>query len=219
MQTDRGVSYDARAIPVQQRGAERVDKLLDAAATIIDEVGVAQLTTSAVAERSGSSVGVVYRYFPNAGVLILALAERNRTRFTEAMQARIEAGEAPTWRTYARACVATYAEMARREPGFATVRFGDVVAMRLNPRNASRNDELGLALMRALVTEYGFAETEALGFTTILAMETADAVIRRGFQVDPHGDERFIAAANDLIIQLLHPHSPGGAPIRIPDED
>ncbi|HWL59740.1 MAG TPA: TetR/AcrR family transcriptional regulator [Microbacteriaceae bacterium] len=208
MAADRDVSYGARAIPVQQRGAERVDKLLDAAAAIIDEVGVAALTTSAVAERSGSSVGVVYRYFPNASVLVLALAERNRERFSAELAGRIEAGEAPDWQSYARTCVAAYATLARQEPGFATVRFGDVIAMRLNPKNANRNDELGLSLMQFLVTQFGFTPTPELEFTTTVAMETTDAMIRRAFQEDVDGDQRFIEAANSLIMQLLTPHAP-----------
>ncbi len=216
MAAEREVGYDARAIPVQQRGAERVDNLLDAAATIIDEVGIASLTTSAVAERSGSSVGVVYRYFPNAGVLVLALAERNRDRFSAELGSRIQAGQAPDWRSYARSCVDAYATMARSEPGFATVRFGDIIAMRLNPKNASRNDELGLTLMRFLVEQFGFTPTEELEFATTVAMETADAMIRRAFQYDAEGDPRFIEAAVSLIIQLLYPHAPDGAPIVIP---
>ena len=32
------------------------------------------IATSAIAERSGSSVGVVYRYFPNADAVLVALA-------------------------------------------------------------------------------------------------------------------------------------------------
>jgi len=208
MQHDRAVSYDARAIPVQQRGAERVDKLLDAAAALIDEVGIAALTTSAVAERSGSSVGVVYRYFPNASVLVLALADRNRERFTAQLGARIEAGEATDWHAYARVCVDVYASMARTEPGFATVRFGDVVAMRLHEKNANRNDELGLGLMQFLVEHFGFRRSPELEFATTIAMETADAMIRRGFQYEPDGDERFIAAALMLIVQILSPYAP-----------
>lgn len=217
MQADRDMSYDARTIPVQQRGAARVDKLLDAAAAIITEVGIAALTTSAVAERSESSVGVVYRYFPNASVIVLTLADRNRERFTAELTGRILAGEAPSWRDYARTCVAAYATMARTEPAFASVRFGDVIAMRLNPKNASKNDELGLGLMQFLVEHFGFERTEDLEFTTTVGMETADAMIRRGFQYERDGDERFITMASTLIIQMLYPFAPDGAPIIIPE--
>lgn len=208
MTIDREVSYDARAIPVQQRGAERVDKLLDAAAAIIDEVGLAAMTTSAVAERSDSSVGVVYRYFPNASVLVLALAERNRNRFGEELGRRLEAAPPTNWRDYVRTCVESYAAMARDEPGFSIVRFGDVIAMRLNPKNANRNDELGLALMRHLVEHFGFASSEELEFLTTVSLETADAMIRRAFLYEQTGDQRYVEMAATLITQLLEPLAP-----------
>src|ERR1700761_1291447 len=74
-----------RTEPVQQRSAQRVAHLLDAAAAFIDEQGIDALTTSDVAARSNSSVGVVYRYFPNVQSLLRALAARNLARFTEAV--------------------------------------------------------------------------------------------------------------------------------------
>ena len=69
-----------RTEPVQQRSAERITLLLDAAATLIDDSGIDGVTTSAVAKRSSSSVGVVYRYFPNIQALLRSLAARNMER-------------------------------------------------------------------------------------------------------------------------------------------
>src|ERR1700709_2796390 len=74
-----------RTEPVQQRSAQRVAHLLDTAASLIDEFGIDALTTSDVAARSDSSVGVVYRYFPNIQSLLRALAARNLARFTESI--------------------------------------------------------------------------------------------------------------------------------------
>jgi len=141
-------------------------------------------------------------------VLVLALAERNRERFAAELARRLEAGEATDWRSFARTCVASYETMARSEPGFATVRFGDVIAMRLNPKNSRRNDEVGLSLMQVLVTQFGFPESPELEFATTVAMESADAMIRRAFQGDPDGDPRFIEAADSLVQHVLTPFAP-----------
>jgi AcrR family transcriptional regulator len=61
-----------RTAPIQQRSSERITLLLDTAASLIDENGIDKLTTSDVAARSRSSVGVVYRYFPNIQSLLRA---------------------------------------------------------------------------------------------------------------------------------------------------
>jgi len=210
---------DVRATPVQQRGLERVDKLLDSAARIIDTAGIAGLTTSAVAEDSGSSVGVVYRYFPNVDALLAALADRNRQRFMVELGERIEQGAAPTWYDFVRVCIETFADFARKEPAFSTLRFGDVIALRYAHRQAATNDTLANYLGMFLHERYGFELTEDLHFATELAMECADAITRRSFFTSPDGEPRFTQAAVRIITTILYRYSPGGQPIVIPGID
>ena len=66
----------ARRAPVQERGRRRVQQLLTAAAEVIAEVGVDNATTNAVAARASTSVGVLYKFFPNKQALVEALAQR-----------------------------------------------------------------------------------------------------------------------------------------------
>jgi len=53
-----------------------VDRLLDAAAEVIAEVGVEAATTNAIAARAKTSVGSLYQFFPNKDALVRALAAR-----------------------------------------------------------------------------------------------------------------------------------------------
>ncbi|MEV4646193.1 TetR family transcriptional regulator, partial [Saccharopolyspora sp. NPDC049357] len=46
-----------RRKPVQQRSAQRVERMLAATAGLIDEVGYDGLTTTLIAERAGVAVG------------------------------------------------------------------------------------------------------------------------------------------------------------------
>ena len=70
-------SIAPRRIPQQQRGQRRVDGVLRAAATVITELGYERATMSAIARRSGSSVGSLYQFFPHK----LALAEALRNQY------------------------------------------------------------------------------------------------------------------------------------------
>lgn len=65
-----------RRVPRQERGHERVDKLLDAAAEVIAEVGVEATTTNAIASKARTSVGSLYQFFPNKNAIVEALAAR-----------------------------------------------------------------------------------------------------------------------------------------------
>ncbi|MDE2481927.1 MAG: TetR/AcrR family transcriptional regulator [bacterium] len=67
---------EPRRTPVQRRGAERVEAILGAAEALIAADGFEALTLTAVAERSGSSIGSLYRFFADREQLLLALAER-----------------------------------------------------------------------------------------------------------------------------------------------
>ena len=61
-------------IPVQKRGQQRVEAILDAAEAVFGEMGVDAATTNAIAERAGASVGSLYHFFANKDAILYALA-------------------------------------------------------------------------------------------------------------------------------------------------
>ncbi len=74
----------ARRKPQQLRGEQRMAAMLDAAATVFAESGFDAATMTAIAERSGSSIGALYQYFPDK----LALARALREQYGEEMTQR-----------------------------------------------------------------------------------------------------------------------------------
>lgn len=68
-----------RSRPQQKRGELRVDLILDAVEKILIDEGISGLTLTAVASRSGSAVGSMYRFFSNREQIIEALIARLRT--------------------------------------------------------------------------------------------------------------------------------------------
>ncbi|MFG2116420.1 TetR family transcriptional regulator [Streptomyces sp. NPDC048718] len=77
-----------RRAPVQRRSAERLTRILDACAELLDETGYEQLSTRAVAARAGVPIGSVYRFFGNKRAMVAALAHRNLDHYA----ARVAAG-------------------------------------------------------------------------------------------------------------------------------
>ncbi|MBN8815229.1 MAG: TetR/AcrR family transcriptional regulator [Sphingomonas sp.] len=65
-----------RKIPRQGRSAETVRAIVEATARILEQGGHGALTTNAVAERAGVSIGSLYQYFPGKEALIGALIVR-----------------------------------------------------------------------------------------------------------------------------------------------
>lgn len=65
-----------RREPRRRTGRAIVDALLDAASSLLATQGLAGMTTNAVAERAGVSVGSLYQYFPNKQALVSAVSDR-----------------------------------------------------------------------------------------------------------------------------------------------
>jgi AcrR family transcriptional regulator len=70
----RGSPAKPRKRPSQARSRETVRAILEAAARILEERGIAAATTDAIAERAGVSVGSLYQYFPNKESLLATLS-------------------------------------------------------------------------------------------------------------------------------------------------
>ena len=202
-----GIDPDAlRTRPVQQRSTQRVTLLLDAAAALIDEKGIDGLTTTDVATTSDSSVGVVYRYYPNIQSLLLALAARNLERFMARATAVIET-EGGQWLDGLDPVLDLSVDMMRTEPGFRALRFGALIDHRTIDGATSAHADLTSRFVDSAVSRYGIPDTPQLRLDVEVAVEVSEALVQRAFETDPHGDERFIARARELMHHVLTSHS------------
>ncbi len=73
-------SRELRRQPKQQRGKERVEKLLDAAAAVFDEVGYEAATTHLIAAKAGTAIGSLYQFFPDKAAVFNAMELRHIER-------------------------------------------------------------------------------------------------------------------------------------------
>ncbi len=73
-------STSLRRQPKQQRGKQRVEKILDAAAAVFDEVGYEAATTHMIAARAGTAIGSLYQFFPDKAAIFKAMELRHAER-------------------------------------------------------------------------------------------------------------------------------------------
>lgn len=191
-----------RTDPVQQRSAERIALLLDAAASLIDQDGIDGLTTSDVATTSGSSVGVVYRYFTDIQSLLRALAARNMDKFTDAIFSSMDE-EPAEWTTALDKVIDAYVTLMRDEPGFRALRFGDVIDERFLKPDRSNNTVLAEQFTELLVARYNLSPSAELSFDLEVLVEIADSILHRAFLYDPKGDERFITKLRSMVREYM----------------
>ncbi|GAA3024773.1 TetR/AcrR family transcriptional regulator [Streptomyces glomeratus] len=191
-----------RRAPVQRRSAERLTRILDACADLLDEVGYDALSTRAVALRAGVPIGSVYRFFGNKRAMADALAERNLERYTERVTRRLaDAGGEGGWRAAMDAVLDEYLDMKRTAPGFSLVDFGNQIPV--GARYAEPNHRVADRLSDLLSAYLDRAPDEDLRRVFLVAVETADTLVHLAFRVDPEGDESIITEARALLRAYL----------------
>ena len=190
-----------RRAPVQRRSAERLTRILDACADLLDEVGYDALSTRAVAQRAEVPIGSVYRFFGNKRAMADALAERNLERYTERVTDRLKDVGDGGWRVAMDAVLDEYLAMKRTAPGFSLVDFGNQIPV--GARHAEPNHRVADRLTDLLSGYLARTPDDDLRRVFLVAVETADALVHLAFRVAPEGDERIIAETREMLRAYL----------------
>ncbi|MFF3646443.1 TetR/AcrR family transcriptional regulator [Streptomyces sp. NPDC002564] len=185
-----------RRVPVQERSAERLTRILDACAAVLDEVGYEGLTTRAVAQRAGVPIGSVYRFFGNKRALADALAHRNLDLYAERVAARVAGVGSGDWRGAVDAAFDEYLAMMRTVPGFGLVDFGIPSAPDAMP---DANSQVAERVAAVLAGHLSRPLDAALRRTILVGVEAVDAVLQLAFRADPAGDAALVDEARTLL--------------------
>lgn len=191
-----------RNLPRQERSLERVRLIIDSAAALFDEIGIANATPSDIAKASGLTRTSLYRYFPNKASIIRALAERHlealQIRFSEIpadlpIEGRIEF------------LVETYAEFYRSEPGYMAVWSGVDSIPELKSIDQSALDfHSALIQKQAATIVLDDHHREALKIISVILPRTIGSILRLAVQ-DEDRSEIYVKEAKTLArIYLTH---------------
>ncbi|MFJ3902749.1 TetR/AcrR family transcriptional regulator [Streptomyces sp. NPDC090025] len=195
-----------RRAPVQQRSAERLARILDACAELLDETGYEHLSTRAVAARAGVPIGSVYRFFGNKRAMAAALAHRNLDSYA----ARIGTGLAALPAVDALGVIDTvldaYIAMKRTVPGFGLVDFGvPAAAPGESGGDEDPNHQVADRICGLLAEPLGRPADAVLLRKVLVGVEATDALLRLAFRTDPAGDPALIAETRALLHAYLGP--------------
>lgn len=187
-----------RRRPVQQRSAQRVERMLDASAELLQELGYEALTTTLIAKRAGVAVGSLYQFFPDKRAVVQALTQRNLERFIAAVNERLSTLDPKNWWDVVDSLLDIYLRMHREVPGFSRVHFGDVVDVRLLDDRRTNNRVITDSLADLIIEHVG-VEREELILPISIAVEATDGLLNLAFRTDPQGDPDVIAETKALI--------------------
>ncbi|MGP3948890.1 TetR/AcrR family transcriptional regulator [Streptomyces sp. 7N604] len=188
-------------MPVQRRSADRLARILDACAEVLDETGYEDLSTRAVAARAGVPIGSVYRFFSNKRDMADALAHRNLDVYIARVADGLDAAQPVDWRRAMDVVLDVYINMKRDMPGFALLDFS--VPAPSGRRGGGANPLVAERLCGLLAEPLGRAADADLQRTFLIGVEAADALLQLAFRTVPSGDPLIIAETKELLRAYL----------------
>jgi AcrR family transcriptional regulator len=176
------LSNSIRVAPQQERSSRRLASFLDAAAELFAEVGYEATTMTAIAQRSGSSIGALYNYFPDKPAVALTLLGQYAQEMEEQWRPLIEQAEKLTHREFASFFIERITKIVQGRPAYLRLLAAPIrlrrdpaarrvlranIANAFRAKNPSLSDEramlaanVTLQIVRGLVTLYGEAGEE-----------------------------------------------------------
>src|SRR4051812_36084075 len=143
-----------RTEPQQQRSRDKRDRVLAAAAALLQEIPFDEIGTRQIADRAEVSVGSLYRFFPDKDAIFSALSATWLDKVLQLMDAQL-AAPPPTVGALVDRVVEAFAEFFRTEPGYRQVSLGRQ-AVRMAPGAGAQNDEQLAERLRAILAgHYG----------------------------------------------------------------
>ncbi|MCX5112619.1 TetR family transcriptional regulator [Streptomyces sp. NBC_00378] len=193
-----------RRLPVQKRSAERFERLLDACAELLDEVGYAGLTTKEVARRAEVPIGTLYQFFSDREGLIGALAARNLESFLGRVADRLEQEEPEGISGIVDVTVDEFVTMRRTITGFGVVDFGAVGQDHTLEPTLDNNTAVAGRLRSLTASLIGVQDDAEFEIAVRVALECADSVLQLAFRIDPQGDAQLIAECKRVLNSYLN---------------
>jgi AcrR family transcriptional regulator len=166
-----------RRPPQQERSERTLAAILDVASSLFAEAGFEATTMTAIAARSGTSIGGLYHYFPDKTSIVLALAYQFGLAIEAEWKPLIAQAPGLTPRKFADIFIETMLRLVRQHPAYLALQTATVRprrdpasrrALRLAIANAFRAKNSALTEERALLSANVVVQT-VTGMTRLFA--------------------------------------------------
>ncbi len=192
-----------RRVPTQQRSVQRVARMLDASADLLDEIGYERLSTTLIAQRAQVAIGSVYQFFGDKRAVVRALTLRYLDGYLTRVVQQVNEERPSHWWQLVDNLIDTYVEMQRTVPGFRTLHFGNMIDENLLDHSRTNSSVLVARLSELARQCFDVSDSTDLDLLLTVAVETGDALIKLAFRDDPHGDTGLLQETKIMLRRYL----------------
>ncbi|MEU7088854.1 TetR/AcrR family transcriptional regulator [Streptomyces achromogenes] len=189
--------------PQQQRSREKVARILEVTASLLETTSYDDLGTKLIAAEAGVSVGVLYRYFADKEAIVASLV-RSWLELDVQIAERVTTEPLPERSQDLLAKLITaYADRFRKEPGYRRIWYHGPRIASLRADTRKTDQEIADRIHLALVRGYAMPDTDESRRRGRLAVEVASTLLDLAFRDDPMGDTEILADAALMMDRYL----------------
>jgi AcrR family transcriptional regulator len=198
-----------RRLPQQARSRQRFSQILDAAAQVFEEVGYEAASTELIAARAQTSIGSLYRFFPDKFSILLALAEQfaEEMRSLFAANFATSASQQPLAQVIGKT-VDAFDQLYTTQPGCRTVMLQSRVSPELQTINSRVDREIVAQLEAFLALRQPQMEPERLRAIAFVSNEMAGALLLLSLAQDESLHRQIVAEIKQVLLSYLGPIFP-----------
>ena len=183
-----------RRVPSQQRGRDRVERILSVAMELIEKNGSDALRMGEIVEKAGVSFGSLYQYFPDKTAIIRVLAERFNEQGRQCVESELaEVTDAADLQGTLGRIVDGYYAMFRDEPVMRDIWHAtqaDRLLQKIDAEDMEWHSQAFLAVLHRL---WPTRDPEELARFARLTMQLVAAAVRYAISIDKVEGDQAIA--------------------------
>lgn len=192
----------ARRLPLQSRSQHTVQRVLDAAGSLLQQMPLEDLTTTRIAAEAGLSIGGLYRFFPDKQTIIDAIAVRHVEQFRASLEGTVMKTierEFANLETFDPAhildsVVDAYVLYLDAHPDFRTISFGRHISAATKEREASPNVGLPALLKNFMLERLGIPNTPELDLMLRVVSEAGERLIAYAYEQPTREQRDYVIA-------------------------
>jgi AcrR family transcriptional regulator len=194
----------ARREAAQSRSQDKMARVLDATAALLDQNGAEAVTTTAVAAKAAVSVGWLYNFFDDRQSL---LEEVMVTGLVD-LDARLELVDfslaSPGWRDRVPAGIDIVIDFFDASPGFRSLWFSADFSGRMSQANRLHDDALADYLAASVTAIRPDAPDVPLGVVAQVFVGMLDKGLDLAYRNNPAGDKSMLTEMTRASIEYLN---------------
>lgn len=205
-------SAPPRRAPVQLRSQQTVQRVLDAASSLLQQISLEEITTTRIAAEAGLSIGALYRFFPDKQSIIDAIAVRHVEQFKASVEPKLlklVVREAASLKKFdptvlLDAVIDAYVVYLDAHPDFRTISFGRHISPATKEREASPHVGLPGLLKKFIVRRLGMADSSELDLRLRVVSEAGERLIAYAYEQGAREErDRVIAEMKRMLARYL----------------